>query len=72
MGDLLESKTVKMFDGRTFEALNYVENDAFSNEVTVRIFADDCKEVKVIYNDEFGAYETIVVTNDDKKVPVCL
>lgn len=37
-----------------------------------RIFADMCKEVKVVYDKDFGLYSTVVVTNNDQLIHVCL
>ena len=46
--------------------IRQVENSCF------RIFADMCKEVKVVYNKIYGCYETVVITNNDQLIRICL
>lgn len=37
-----------------------------------RVFASDLKEVKVVYNKEFGFYENIAVTKNGKEIHITL
>ena len=48
-----------------------IENswDIASDDV-VRIYADDCDEVKVIYSKEYENYQTVVVTKSGKVINV--
>ena len=39
---------------------------------TFRVPLKICKELKVIYNSEYGFYENVVVTNDGMILPVIL
>ena len=50
-----------------------IENswDIASDDV-VRIYADDCDEVKVIYSKEYENYQTVVVTKSGKVINVRL
>ena len=43
-----------------------------SDDYTVRIFASDCEEVKVIYSKEYDNYINVVVTKEGKTIPVIL
>lgn len=39
---------------------------------TVRIYTDNCEEVKVIYSKEYGNYHTVAVTKSGKVINVRL
>ena len=39
---------------------------------TFRVSLRMCKELKVIYNSEYGFYETVAITNDGMTLPVIL
>lgn len=56
----------EQFDVVYITNIRQVENCCF------RIFADMCKEVKVVYDNSFGCYKTVVVTNNDQMVCICL
>ena len=42
------------------------------SDIEYRIFLCNTKEIKVVYNVNFGYYETVVVTNDGETIPVTL
>ena len=48
----------EVFDIRYITNINQVEDSCF------RIFADMCKEVKVVYDNSFGCYKTVVITDN--------
>ena len=54
--------------GLEFE--NEYDIDTFQH--TFRVSLKMCKELKVIYNREYGFYENIAITNDGMKLPVIL
>lgn len=56
----------EFYNIRFITNIRQVENSCF------RIFADDCKEVKVVYNYSFGCYQTVVVTNNNQIIYVSL
>lgn len=56
----------EVFDIRYITNIRQVEGSCF------RIFADMCKEVKVVYNKTFGCYETVVITDNDQLIHICL
>ena len=49
---------------------NEYDIDKFQH--TFRVSLKMCKELKVIYNSEYGVYETIAITNDGMTLPVIL
>ena len=55
----------EFFNIRYITDIRQVEDSCF------RIFADMCKEVKVVYN-SYGYYETVVVTVNDQLIHICL
>ena len=56
----------ELYDIRYITDIRQVEDSCF------RIFADMCKEVKVVYNKSYGCYETVVVTENDELIHICL
>lgn len=56
----------EVFDIRYITNINQLEDCCFG------IFADMCKEVKVVYDNSFGCYETVVITNDNQLIYICL
>lgn len=54
-----------------FYNIRFITNIRQVEDSCFRIFADDCKEVKVVYNYSFGCYQTVVITNDDQII-LCL
>lgn len=54
------------FNVRNIMDIRDVENSVF------RIFADRCREVKVIYDKRFGCYQTVVVTDNGELIYICL
>lgn len=52
--------------------IRYITNIRQVEDSCFRIFANDCKEVKVVYNYSFGCYQTVVITNDNQIIYVCL
>lgn len=40
----------------------YITNIRQVEDSCFRIFADLCKEVKVVYDETYGCYETVVIT----------
>ena len=55
-----------------FYNIRFITNIRQVEDSCFRIFADDCKEVKVVYNYSFGCYQTVVITNDNQIIYVCL
>ena len=56
----------KSFNTRYITDISEVEDSCF------RIFADICKEVKVVYDKTWGSYVTVVVTENDQMINICL
>lgn len=56
----------EVFDIRYITNIEQVKDSCF------RIFADMCKEVKVVYNNTSGCYDTVVITNDNQLIYICL
>lgn len=56
----------EFYDIRYLTNIHQVEGNCF------RIFADMCKEVKVVYNKSFDCYETVVITDNDQLIHICL
>lgn len=56
----------EFFDIRYITNIYQVEGNCF------RIFADMCKEVKVVYDKSSGCYVTAVITNNDQLIHICL
>lgn len=56
----------EFFDIRYITNIHQVEGTCF------RIFADMCKEVKVVYDNSFGVYDTVVITENDQLIHICL
>lgn len=56
----------EVFDIRYITNIRQVEDSCF------RIFADMCKEVKVVYNKSFGCYETVVIADNNRLIHICL
>lgn len=56
----------EVYDIRYITNINQVDDSCF------RIFADMCKEVKVIYNNGSGCYDTVVITNANQLIYICL
>lgn len=52
--------------------IRYITNVQQVKDSCFRIFTDMCKEVKVVYNKTFGYYETVVITNNDQLIHICL
>lgn len=71
--ELLNNGTCEIFTSRLFAPItDYEYINIMSNDYTVRIFASDCEEVKVIYNKEYNNYINIVVTKYGETIPVIL
>ena len=71
--ELLNNGTCEIFTNNYFERItDYEYINIMSDDYTVRIFASDCEEVKVIYNKEYNNYINVVVTKDGKTIPVIL
>lgn len=54
------------------QQVRYITNIRQVEGCCFRIFADMCKEVKVVYDKNSGCYETVVITDDDQLIHVCL
>lgn len=67
---MARQKTIFCID----EAYNirYITNIRQVEDSCFRIFADMCKEVKVVYDKTSGCYETVVLTNNNQLIYVCL
>ena len=71
--ELLNNGTCEIFSYPEFEDIsNYEQINVMSDNYTVRIFVNDCEEVKVIYSKKYDNYINVVITNDDKTIPVIL
>lgn len=55
----------ELFNIRFITNIHQVEGCCF------RIFADLCKEVKVVYDKTLGCYETVVITENDQLIHIC-
>lgn len=55
-----------------FYNIRYITNIRQVEDSCFRIFADECKEVKVVYNYSFGCYQTVVITNNNQIIYVTL
>ena len=56
----------ELYNIRYITDIRQVEDSCF------RIFADICKEVKVVYNESFGCYNTVVITDNGQLINICL
>lgn len=63
---MAREKIIFCIDIRYITNIRQVEDSCF------RIFADKCKEVKVVYNKTFGCYETVVITDNNQLFHICL
>ena len=71
--ELLNNGICEIFTSNYFEQItDYEYINIMSDDYTVRIFASDCEEVKVIYSKEYNNYINVVVTKDGKIIPVIL
>ena len=71
--ELLNNGTCEIFTYRSFEQItDYEYINIMSDDYTVRIFASDCEEVKVIYSKEYDNYINVIVTKEGKTIPVIL
>ena len=71
--ELLNNGICEIFTYPDFEQISdYEYINIMSDDYTVRIFASDCEEVKVIYSKEYNNYINVVVTKDGKTIPVIL
>ena len=71
--ELLNNGTCEILTYRSFERItDYEYINIMSDDYTVRIFASDCEEVKVIYSKEYDNYINVVVTKEGKTIPVIL
>ena len=52
--------------------IKYITDISEVKDCCFRIFADNCKDVKVIYNKRFGFYQTVVTTDNDQLICICL
>ena len=50
----------------------YIKDIQDVKDCCFRIFADMCKEVKVVYEERYGWYNTVVVTHNDQLIHICL
>lgn len=58
---------MKKFDHKNYEFEWDINlNDEF------RIYASDCDEIKVIYNKDYGMYQTIVITKLGEQIAVTI
>lgn len=73
-----EHELLSMSQQKTIFYINESFNTIYITDITevedkcFRIFADKCKEVKVVYNKIYGWYETVVITNNDQMIHICL
>lgn len=67
---MAREKTIFCFD--EFFDIRYITNIRQVEGSCFRIFSDMCKEVKVVYDKNFGWYETVVITNNNQLIRVCL
>lgn len=52
--------------------IKYVTDIREVEDCCFRIFADNCKEVKVIYDKSFECYRTVVTTDNDQLIYISL
>ena len=62
--EMLENKEICFFDNFT-QSCDYKKLTDIYNPI-YRIFSEDLKEIKVIYNKDFGNYETVAIGNNGK------
>lgn len=67
---MAQQKIIFCFD--EFYNIRYITNIYQVKGSCFRIFADMCKEVKVVYDKGFGCYDTVVITNNDQMIHICL
>ena len=75
-----ETELFKMYKSGIIFCLGSLNHELeFENEYDIDIFQHTfrvplymCKELKVIYNSEYGFYENIAITNDGMILPVIL
>lgn len=67
---MARQKIIFCFD--EFYDIRYITNISQVEGSCFRIFADICKEVKVVYDKNSGCYETVVITENDQLIHICL
>lgn len=67
---MARQKTIFYFD-EVFD-IRYITNIHQVKDSCFRIFADMCKEVKVVYDNSFGVYDTVVIIDNDRLIHICL
>ena len=55
-----------------FYNIRFITNIRQVEDSCFRIFADMCQEVKVVYDKTSGCYETVVITENDQLIYICL
>lgn len=71
--ELLDNRTCEIFMYPYFERItDYKDINIMSDGYTVRIFASNCENIKVIYNNEYNNYINVVVTKEGKTIPIIL
>lgn len=68
--EMAREKTIFCIDEQ-FDVI-YITNIRQVEDCCFRIFADMCKEVKVVYDKTLGCYKTVVITDNDKIINICL
>lgn len=75
---LIEFEYVKVMDWKNFKQLTlneldfmYDSKDALDN-YDLLIFLNDVKELKVIYNKEFGFYQNVVTFENERELAILL
>ena len=69
--DMVRCGLIFSFD-RNCEHKSYSDYSDVSMSDTYRIYADYCKEVKTVYNKEYGIYENIVVAKNGMEIHINL
>ena len=67
--DMLDYHMIYWFDENLNQKSEYPEWWKF-DETSFIVFAEDCEEVKVIYDTEFNFYTTVVITKSGSKIYV--
>ena len=69
--DLVKRGVIFSFDENTTTRIMIMNGDIGLNDV-FRIYASDCNEIKVIYNKDYGIYQTIVITKAGEQIAVTI
>lgn len=72
--DMYTEKDLKLMEAKGFitSDKNIFAPNEDEEAVNYRVFLDDCKDIKVIYNEEFGFYANVVTLKTGEEIYINL